>query len=95
MRSIGWTVLVAALLLGSATSALAQEETTTTTPPAQPAVTVQPAVVAEPAPVKEILPDWTYRYLVPAGLVLAALLILVTVVQYFVQVVRKRYRVVR
>jgi hypothetical protein len=94
MRSIGRTMLVAALLWSSAAPVLAQEETTTTAP-AQPAVTVQPAVVAEPAPVKEVIPDWTYRYMVPAGLVLAALVIIATVVQYFVQVVRKRYRVVR
>jgi len=94
MRLIGSTMLVAVLLLSSSAPALAQEETTTTAP-AQPAVTVQPAVVAEPALVKEVIPDWTYRYMVPAGLVLAALVIVATVVQYFVQVVRKRYRVVR
>lgn len=38
--------------------------------------------------------DWTYRYLIPTGLVLAALIILLTAVKYFTDVVRKRYRIV-
>ena len=38
--------------------------------------------------------DWTYRYLVPTGLALAAIIVLVTAVKYFTDVVRKRYRIV-
>lgn len=38
--------------------------------------------------------DWTYRYIVPTGLALAVIIVLVTAVKYFTDVVRKRYRVV-
>ena len=38
--------------------------------------------------------DWTYRYLIPTGLALAAIIVLVTAVKYFTDVVRKRYRIV-
>jgi hypothetical protein len=64
-------------------------ETTTT------AVVIEPAVPVTEAPEVEEQLDWTYRYFIPTLLVLAALVVVVTVVQYFVMVVRKRYRVVR
>ena len=51
-------------------------------------------VVPEPAPVDEV-PSWTYRFLIPTLLVVAVLVIVVTVIQYFVKVVGKRYRVVQ
>lgn len=38
--------------------------------------------------------DWTYRYLIPTGLVLAAVVIVITAIKYFTDVVRKRYRIV-
>lgn len=38
--------------------------------------------------------DWTYRYMVPTALVLAAVVILFTAIKYFTDVVRKRYRIV-
>lgn len=38
--------------------------------------------------------DWTYRYLIPTGLALAAIIIVITSVKYFTDVVRKRYRIV-
>jgi hypothetical protein len=38
--------------------------------------------------------DWTYRYLIPTGLALAAIIVLVTAVKYFTDVVRKRYRII-
>lgn len=38
--------------------------------------------------------DWTYRYLIPTGLILAAIVVLITAVKYFTDVVRKRYRIV-
>ncbi len=54
-----------------------------------------PAVEApQPPPVDETL-SWTYRFLIPTLLVLAVLVVVVTVVQYFVRVVRARYRVVQ
>ena len=66
----------------------------------QPAVTV-PASQLEPAvPIPPPAPDdttqpWTYRYLVPTGIALALLAVFVTIVQYFVRVVRSRYKLVR
>ena len=43
----------------------------------------------------ETNPDWTYRFFIPTLLVLAALVVIVTVIQYFTRVVRNRYRIVR
>jgi hypothetical protein len=103
--------LSAVLLLASlswvfALSALAQEEgdaTTTTlagtetTVSEEPATTsgLQPALPIEEEPEAAAEPDWTYRYLIPTALVLAVLIVLVTSIKYFSDVVRKRYRVVK
>lgn len=38
--------------------------------------------------------DWTYRYIVPTVLVLAGVVIVLTAVKYFTDVVRRRYRIV-
>lgn len=38
--------------------------------------------------------DWTYRYLVPTGLLLAVVVAALTSIRYFTNVVRKRYRIV-
>jgi hypothetical protein len=38
--------------------------------------------------------DWTYRYLIPTLIALAVLVVIATTIQYFLQVVRKRYKVV-
>jgi hypothetical protein len=43
----------------------------------------------------ETQPDWTYRFFIPTLLVIAAVVVIFTVVRYFTNVVRKRYRVVR
>lgn len=64
-------------------------ETATTLEAIVPAVSVE---VTEPP---ETQPDWTYRFFIPTLLVLAALVVIVTVVQYFTRVVRNRYRVIR
>jgi len=66
------------------------DEATTTTIDSglSPAV---PVVVEEAEPE---LADWTYRYIVPTGLALAAIIVLVTAIKYFTDVVRKRYRIV-
>lgn len=63
---------------------------TTSTGPA-----IVPAVSTEVTEAPEAQPDWTYRYFIPTLLVLAALVVIATVVRYFTGVVRKRYRVVR
>jgi len=55
---------------------------------------VEPAVVVAPEAKVEPTPDWTYRYLIPASLVLGAVVILLTAIRYFSDVVRKRYRIV-
>ncbi len=41
-----------------------------------------------------INPAWTYRFLIPTAIVLTALIIAVTVIMYFVRVVRTRYTIV-
>ncbi len=55
---------------------------------------LSPAVDAGQEEAPPPLPDWTYRYLVPTGLLLAAVIILLTAIKYFTDVVRKRYRIV-
>jgi hypothetical protein len=54
-----------------------------------------PAVSVEVTEPPETQPDWTYRFFIPTLLVLAALVVIATVIQYFTRVVRKRYRVIR
>jgi phosphatidylglycerophosphate synthase len=95
------TGLLSLLLVSVAGPGLATEEqetTTTETTAVEDDGTAQsvapPAVTAPPPPADDATPDWTYRYLIPTLLALAALVVIVTTVQYFLQVVRKRYKVV-
>jgi len=91
-------LLVLVLVTTFALAASAQSEgedgsaggtaTTTTVSGLTPAVDAGQDEAAAP------LPDWTYRYLVPTGLLLAAVIILFTAIKYFTDVVRKRYRIV-
>jgi hypothetical protein len=93
-------LIVAVLVAGFSLVVLAAEEggegeggggdatTTTIDSGLSPAVPIE----AEEAPPAEV--DWTYRYMIPTGLIIAALIILVTAVKYFTDVVRKRYRIV-
>lgn len=53
-----------------------------------------PAVDAATDEPPAVQADWTYRYMVPTGLALAAIVVLVTAIKYFTDVVRKRYRIV-
>lgn len=64
-------------------------ETTTSTVESglSPAVTIG----EDEAPAAEV--DWTYRYIIPTGLVIAAVIVLFTAIKYFTDVVRKRYRI--
>jgi hypothetical protein len=73
------------------------EEQTSTTVAEEPAPTsgVEPAVPMTTPEPTESLPDWTYRYMIPTGIVLAVLVIVMTTIQYFTRVVRKRYRIVK
>lgn len=66
-------------------TAVAGESGPATKPPAV-------AVVEEVEP--EILQPWTIRYLIPASILIAGLLTFGTVVQYFLKVVRTRYKTV-
>jgi len=91
-------VLAAAIVVGAlfsiAATALAQETTTTVAETSVPQVNIEPAVPITTPPPSQPLPDWTYRYMVATGLVIALLVVVLTTVQYFMRVVRKRYRIV-
>jgi len=91
--------VLGALLVLTAAPALATEETgeTTTTVSEGPAPTsnVEPAVPVTTPDNSEAPLDWTYRYMIPTGILLAVLVIVMTTIQYFTSVVRKRYRVVK
>ena len=50
------------------------------------------ATVEEPPPAEV---DWTYRCMVPTALALAAIVVLITAIKYFTDVVRKRYRIIQ
>ena len=52
-----------------------------------------PAVVVDDAEEAAALEDWTYRYMVPAGLVIAAVIVVMVSIKYFTDVVRRRYRI--
>jgi hypothetical protein len=94
-------VLVGAQVALAVVPALAtagtEEPTSTTVGEEAPAPTsdIQPAVPVTTPSQTENLPDWTYRYMIPTGIVLAVLVIMVTAVQYFTRVVRRRYRIVK
>ncbi len=76
----------AVLVVATAAPVLAQEDSSDSG--------LIPAVQIEDSAQIEALPDWTYRYIIPTGLALAAVVILLTSIRYFTNVVRKRYRIV-
>jgi phosphatidylglycerophosphate synthase len=86
------TLLVLGLPVLAQTTETTTADTTATTVASGPAP--EPAVPAAQPAADTGPDDWTYRYLIPTLLVLAALIVIVTTVQYFMQVVRKRYKVV-
>lgn len=88
-----WLLGILVTLLLLAVPAWGQEGTTTTVTTA-PAATLTPAVPIVPPTEAPATPDWTYRYLIPTGLVLAGLVIVITSIRYFTNVVRKRYRII-
>lgn len=87
----------AAFLMIPAMATEGTEEETSTTVAEEPAPTsgIEPAVPVTTPESTEPLADWTYRYMIPTGIVLAVVVIVVTTIQYFTRVVRKRYRVVK
>lgn len=89
-------VVTALMVMSLAVPALAQSEgdggagstTTTVSSGLTPAVEVSSDQTPPPQA------DWTYRYLIPTGLALAVIIVLLTAVKYFTDVVRNRYRTV-
>ena len=98
LRRTAAFLLIFSALFAIAASALATEGSgeTSTTVAEEPAPTVdfEPAVPITTADTTEPLPDWTYRYMVPTAIALAVLVVVITCVQYFTRVVRRRYRIV-
>jgi hypothetical protein len=89
--------LYAAFTVTPAMGTDGEEEQTSTTvaEEAAPDSGIEPAVQATTPEATETLPDWTYRYMIPTGIVLAVLVIVMTTIQYFTRVVRRRYRIVK
>lgn len=90
---LAFGMLIALLAL----PAIAQDEGTTA-PSSEETIApsgLEPAVTIPADVPTETLPDWTYRYMIPTTLVLAAVVILFTSIRYFTNVVRKRYRTVQ
>jgi hypothetical protein len=87
----------AAFMIVPALATEGTEEPTSTTVSEEPAPTsgIEPAVPVTTPEQTEPLPDWTYRYMIPTGIVLAVVVIVMTTIQYFTRVVRKRYRIVK
>lgn len=98
MKRSGRTFLVLAVLgaifVLAAAPAFAQEEDAETTDAVVTGEVGDPAVVVPDDSSIEPVADWTYRYLIPSTLALAAIIILGTSIRYFTNVVRQRYRTV-
>jgi ABC-type Fe3+-hydroxamate transport system substrate-binding protein len=94
--------LLALMVVGFAIPALATEEAEEpaliSEEPAEEAVPinadVEPAVPITTPPASDATLDWTYRYMIPLGIAVAMIVVIVTSIQYFTNVVRKRYRIV-
>lgn len=88
------TLVLVPALVASATTETSEAATTETTvaETSAPAKTPAVSIVEEPEP--EELAPWTIRYLIPTSIVIAGLLVFGTVVQYFLKVVRTRYKTV-
>lgn len=54
----------------------------------------EPAVPAPEAPAGPPEPEWSYRFLVPASMVLGTAAVVGAVIMYFVRVTKNRYRVI-
>ncbi len=88
-------VAIAALFILIAIPAFAQDEEETTEPTIiSESSGLQPAVPIPDEKRLEAVPDWTYRYMIPTTLALVVVVILLTSIKYFTDVVRKRYRIV-
>jgi hypothetical protein len=92
------TLLALTAFLTVIANPVAGQEPTDTTAPAEgttvPQEQIDPAVPVEPPVEATATLDWTYRYLIPTALVLAVVVVLMTSIRYFTNVVRKRYRII-
>ena len=57
-------------------------------------VPIQAIVIEEEVEVQED-PQWTYKFLIPTSVAIATLVIIGNIVQYFRQVTKKRYKVIK
>lgn len=100
-RFIVLTLMIAALAAASLPAVGTEEPATDTTvtettaaPQQSGAGNVVPAVSIPPESSDQSIDDWTYRFLIPTLLALAVIVVIATTIQYFMRVVRKRYKVV-
>jgi hypothetical protein len=91
---VGLLVISAALPLAAAEDAPADPAETADDAETLIQPAYEPAVVVQPAAGDEAEPAWTTKFLVPTGLLIAAIALSSTIVMYFVRVVRTRYKVV-
>lgn len=54
-----------------------------------------PAIVIEDEEEVQEDPQWTYKFLIPTSIAIATLVIIGNIVQYFRQVTKKRYKVIK
>ena len=54
-----------------------------------------PAIVIEEEVEVPEEPQWTYKFLIPTSVAIATLVIIGNIVQYFRQVTKKRYKVIK
>ncbi len=89
-------LLFALTVFGFASVALAVESTQETTATTQAGALEfdMPAISVPPPPADDAKPPWTTKFLIPTTLILGAVAVFVTVIQYFLKVVRNRYKVV-
>ena len=85
--------LLVLLLAGPAVGPVAAQESGESEAPA--AEVPEPAVpIPDDAPT-EPDPEWSYRFLVPATLLLGTVAVVGAIIMYFVRVTKNRYRVIR
>jgi hypothetical protein len=93
-------IAIGLLVLILAPAGFAQEEAPTDSPAT---ADEDGAVIDIPEPAVEIVPEapveveqaWTFRYLIPTSLVIALLVVVGSIVAYFLKVVRTRYRLIQ
>ena len=98
-RPFLFLIIVGLLVLIMSPAGLAQEETPLPAAPAGEGGAVvdvpQPAVEVVPETTEEAEQAWTFRYLVPTSLVIALVVVVGSIVAYFLKVVRTRYRLIQ